>query len=192
MPEPLDELRALLGSVEPSSTFEAKTRARIDHQRERARTAGITKRAWLFMIPMAAAAVVMVAVVLNPREDARRGGGLAEQSALREPAIAPPSGGLGNQSALAEPAVVAGRMAKLSVKRTRVAAAAWAIPENAHADQAIGMRRLMTLIRAKKIEVPGDSTVLDDGGPIPALAPVELKPIVIAPLPNGQGGGSER
>jgi hypothetical protein len=74
----------------------------------------------------------------------------------------------------------------------RALAVAWQIPENAHPDQAIAVRRLMTLLRAKKIEMPSDPGAFGAGTSATVLAPIELKPIVIAPLPNGQGGGSER
>jgi hypothetical protein len=184
MSDPLDDLRAALGLVEPSPAFEQKTLARIEHER-----GATAKRAWLFLIPMAAAAAVIVIVSF-------RSGGVGDHSALPEP-----SGGLGNQSALREPAIASNPstapttiMPRPSrhVARARMAQVAWAIPENAHADQAIAVRRLMTLIRAGKADVPADRLVFDDSGPVPMLAPIELKPIVITPLPNGQGGGSER
>jgi hypothetical protein len=80
-------------------------------------------------------------------------------------------------------------------RRAQPVAETWTIPENAHADQAIAVRRLMVLIRAGQVIVPAGTAVANDEAALPpgeGLAPVELKPIVITPLPTGQGGGSEQ
>jgi hypothetical protein len=172
MSDALDELRAELASVEPSRAFARETLARLERERARA-----PRRAWLFLMPMTAAAIVIAI--------ARSGGGVGTHSALPKAVIASKPAETMARPTAAEPPV-------RRSSRARPADATWTIPENAHADQAIAVRQLMTLIRAGKAQVPPDSIVLDDSGPVPMLPPVELKPIVIAPLPMGQGGGSER
>jgi hypothetical protein len=185
MSEPLDDLRALLGAVEPSVEFERRTLRHVAADAKASRAG----RRWMFVAPAAVAAIVIAIVSIWPAAPTRSGGGLGDQVGLpvRGSVSPAPSGALGDQAALPATAASSRR-----VHRVRPIDAAWKIPENAHADQAIAVHQLMTLIRAGKARIDGSVVAATDDGPIPALAPIELQPIVIAPLPNGQGGGSQR
>jgi hypothetical protein len=183
MSEPLDDLRAALGSIEPSPAFEKQTFVRIE--RERATTA---RRAWMFLAPVAAAAVVIAAIAVKPAGDVKPADSARVEAAAASAEPAP----ISVPARQPEPVTRVNARPMHRAHAAQPAALDLTIPENAHADQVFALRRLMTLIRAGKATVPDDSTIFDDSGPVPVLVPVELKPILIAPLSSGQGGGSER
>lgn len=179
MPEPLDELRAALGAIEPSLGFEQRTLRHIaDSRTSRARR-------WRGMFAVPAAALTVLAVIVSSRT-AKPVGGLGDQTAL--PRLTPVSAPLVRVDAPFEhPTEPAPR----PVRRVRSAPTAWTIPENAHADQALAVRRLIALMRAGAVLGAPDETRSNDSELI-AIPAIDVKPIVIAPLAAGQGGGSER
>lgn len=180
MSDPLDDLRAALGSVELSAGFEQRALRQIAS--EQSSRAG--NRRWMMFLPVAAAVVIVATVFRNGgiEEPSGRREGAMKQSAVREPqAVAPPT-----------PVAAVERDAPRRVRRAQASAVRFAIPESAHIDQAIAVRRLMLSATPGKVIGAPDSNQLSDDGSIRMPALIEIKPIVIAPLPTGQGGGSER
>lgn len=180
MSDPLDDLRAALGSVEPSVGFEQRTLRHV----ATGRAARAGKSSWMMLVTSAgAAAAILIAVVALPPRAARIG-----QSAVREPAVPAPVAVV----APSAPVIHPGPGASRGARPVRAAAILPVIPESAHIDQAIAVRRLMLSATMGKVIGSPDANQLTDDGSIRMPALIEIKPIVIAPLPNGQGGGSER
>lgn len=188
MSEPLDDLRAALGAVEPSVGFEQRTLRHIAEAGPR--RAG---RHWLFAAPTAAAVMLIVVTVLRSGGPVNQGaaapgsGFQRTQAALPGRSKAEPENQTDRSTREPSPRVVRPHVERPSVSRARLR-----IPETAHVDQVLAVRRLVALVRTGMVLGASDDQTFREDGSIAIPALIELKPIVITPLAAGQGGGSER
>jgi hypothetical protein len=183
MSDPLDLLRSTLNAIEPSASFARDTRARAD--RERAGSA--RRRRMLFAAPVLAAVVVTAALASRSRFHPPD----AMPSPTTTPAVLVEAASTPASDTIATATRPAPLVAPVVKARPVVAAPMeWRVPEDAHADQAIAVHRLMSLIQAGQLPLVAkpDQPSRERAGV--ELAPIIVRPIEITPLPAMvQGGG---
>jgi len=147
-----------------------------------------------WLVPLAAAAGVVVAVSLRPSPASTastRNGAAAPASTttrMTQSALEP----VGPVGSVTSAPAVTPRVSRPSVAPVPVPVA-WRVPADAHADQAIAMRRLLSMVTAGNLPpMARPDTVSTPSSS--DLTPIQIRPITITPLPPlaNQGGGTER